>query len=71
MSKLIEAEGGYFICPYCGSKIHIDPEIFSESFCDDEAEVYCEECDRSFYAGREVTVNYYSIGKITYDKKQH
>ena len=71
MAKRIEAEGEYFICPYCGSKIRIDLDIFSDRFVDDEAEVYCEECDRSFYAEREVTVNYCSIGKIIYDKEQH
>ena len=50
MVKQIEAEGGNFICPYCGGKMRIDPDIFSDRFVDDEAEVYCEECDRSFYA---------------------
>ena len=68
MSEYIEAEGDYFVCPYCGSKIRINPEIFSENLCDDEAEVYCEECDRSFYAERDVIVNYYSVGKIIYEK---
>lgn len=71
MAKRIEAEVGYFICPCCGSKIRIDLDIFSDSICDDEAEVYCEECDRSFYAEREVTVNYFSIAKMIYDKEQH
>lgn len=69
MSEYIEAEGDYLICPYCGAKIRIDPDIFSDRFVDDEAEVYCEECDRSFYAEREVTVNYCSVGKIIYDKE--
>lgn len=69
MNDYINADGSYFICPYCGAKIRINPEIFSNSIGDDESEVYCEECDRSFYAWREVTVNYYSIGKIIYDKE--
>lgn len=68
MDKRIEAEGEYFICPYCGSKIRINLDIFSDRFVDDEAEVYCEECDRSFYAEREVIVNYYSVGNIIYEK---
>ena len=68
MAKRIEAEGEYFICPYCGSKIRINLDIFSDRFVDDEAEVYCEECDRSFYAEREVIVNYYSVGNIIYEK---
>ena len=71
MAKRIEAEGEYFICPYCGSKIRIDLDIFSDRFVDDEAEVYWEECDRSFDAEREVTANYCSIGKIIYDKEQY
>lgn len=68
MSEYIEAEDDYFICPYCGAKIRINPEIFSDNIMDDEAQVYCEECNRSFYAEREVTVNYYSVGNIIYEK---
>ena len=63
MSEYIDAEGDYLICPYCGAKIRINPEIFSDNIGDDEAEVYCEECDRSFYAMREVNVSYSSQKK--------
>ena len=68
MREYIDAEGDYFICPYCGAKIRINPEIFSDHAMDDEAEVYCEECDREFYAEREVTIKYSSVGKLIYDK---
>ena len=63
MIEYIDAEVDYLIWPYCGAKIRINPEIFSDNIGDDEAEVYCEECDRSFYAMREVNVSYSSQKK--------
>lgn len=63
MSEYIDAEGDYLICPYCGAKIRINPEIFSDLAMDDEEEVYCEDCDHDFVASREVKVSYSSRKK--------
>lgn len=63
MSEYIDAEGDYLICPYCGAKIRINPEIFSNYAMDDEAEEYCEDCDHEFIALREVYVRYSSCRK--------
>lgn len=63
MSEYIDAEGDYLICPYCGAKIRINPEIFSDLAMDDEEEVYCEDCDHDFVASREVNVSYSSRKK--------
>lgn len=61
MSEYIDAEGDYLICPYCGAKICINPEIFSYySIDDEEEEVYCKDCDHYFIALREVNVSYSS-----------
>ena len=68
MGEYIEAEGDYLICPYCGAKIRINPEIFSDYTMDDEAEVYCEDCDHEFIALREVNVSYSS--RKSNDKEQ-
>ena len=63
MCEYIDAEGDYIICPYCGAKIKINPEIFSNYAIDDEACVYCEDCDNEFIASREVNVSYSSRKK--------
>ena len=71
MSEYIDAEGDYLICPYCGAKIRIDPEIFSNYTMDDEREVYCEDCDHYFIALREVNVSYSSRKSNNNDKEYH
>ena len=63
MCEYIDAEGDYIICPYCGAKIKINPEIFSNYAIDDEACVYCEDCDNEFIASRGVNVSYSSRKK--------
>ena len=68
MSEYIDAEGDCFICPYCGAKIRINPEIFSGYAMYDNAEVYCEECEREFYVERTITFNYCSFRKYIYVK---
>lgn len=60
-----------FICPYCGAKIHINHEIFSNYAMDDEEEVYCEDCDHTFIAFREVDVCYGSRKLNNNGKDQH
>ena len=70
MSEYIEAEGDYIICPYCGAKIRINPEIFSDYAMDDEAEVYCEDCDNEFIALREVNISYSTRKSNDNDKEQ-
>ena len=70
MSEYIEAEYDYFICPYCGAKIRIDPEIFSNYAMDDEEEIYCEDCDHEFIALREVNVSYSTRKSNDNDKEQ-
>lgn len=56
--KKAMAEGNFLVCPYCDSKIHIDPELFSLTVMDDETEIYCENCDNDFVPIREITVSY-------------
>lgn len=60
-----------FICPYCGAKICINHEIFSNYAMDDEEEVYCEDCDHTFIAFRKVDVCYGSRKLNNNGKDQH
>lgn len=71
MTEYIDAEGDYLICPYCGAKIRINPEIFSDHAMDDETEIYCEDCDHEFIALREVNISYSTRKSNDNDKEQY
>lgn len=56
------------VCPFCGGEFSDSWEIMSD--CEDLGLIECGECEKSFYATRNISISY-STEKATYGTCRH